>query len=272
MDRLSQLPSETLWQVFSSIPASSLAHLRFVSRKMRLFADHPMYWRHVILARPSCHEEDPLASSTSMASRRLDLWTLRELDFILRPHCQVIRSIKVCGVRDDIVRFILTHCHELQSLTLCGWTTLSNHAFKQLHPRLKLQRLQLVGAKDQPNYTAMDATTLAQLLLSCPLQDLTIGCQIHIHAATLLMELTAKKKTEPRSAFLPPPQLQRLSLGTRRTWSLHHIRHLFDICPALISVALCPTSADGTHFQPNAFIPSHQDSHPTNTIVYRSHA
>jgi hypothetical protein len=140
----------------------------------------------------------------------------------------------------------------------------------------------LVGAQAQPNYTSMDATTLAHLLMQCPLKELSLGCQVHIHAQTLLMELNKRQRkpspTEKTSSSLsstistnkhnaessatyskdnssnsdrlatkesPSLQLERLTLATRRTWSTEHVMALFDTCPSLYHVCLFPTVAAG---------------------------
>ncbi|KAI8098621.1 uncharacterized protein BX664DRAFT_319185 [Halteromyces radiatus] len=255
MDRLSILPSETLWQVLSYLTVHDLSCIRLVSKKLALFADHPSHWRHLHLAPPQQYEEEQKVVSFSSSS--LKLWSLKDLQRLIGPHRRIIESIQIWGVRDNIVRYILSHCVNLTDLTLCGWATLSDHAFKHLHPELKLHRLMLVGAQEQPNYTAMDATTLAHLLMQCPLKELSLGCQVHIHAQTLLMELNKQQlpykssKKHNLSLFTkskttkPPLHLQRLTLATRRTWSTEHVMALFDTCPSLHHVCLFPAAAAG---------------------------
>ncbi|CAO3600633.1 unnamed protein product [Absidia cylindrospora] len=199
MDCLSNLPSETLWQILSYLNVHDLSCMRMSSKKMALFADHPSHWRHLDLApltRP-CTEND----QNGMSIFPLQLWNLKDLQRLIGPHRRMIESIQIWGVRDNIVRYILSHCVNLTDLTLNGWSTLSEHAFKHIHPHLKLHRLMLVGAQAQPNYTSMDATTLAHLLMQCPLKELSLGCQVHIHAQTLLMELNKRQhKPLPSSA------------------------------------------------------------------------
>ncbi|ORZ08942.1 hypothetical protein BCR42DRAFT_424319 [Absidia repens] len=200
MDRLSNLPSETLWQILSYLNVHDLSCMRLSSKKMALFADHPSHWRHLDLApltRPCTENSDQKGIPISP----LQLWNLKDLQRLIGPHRRMIKSIRIWGVRDNIVRYILSHCVNLTDLTLNGWSTLSEHAFKHIHPHLKLHRLMLVGAQTQPNYTSMDATTLAHLLMQCPLKELSLGCQVHIHAQTLLMELNKRQhKPLPSSA------------------------------------------------------------------------
>ncbi|ORZ26075.1 hypothetical protein BCR42DRAFT_401530 [Absidia repens] len=223
MDRLSSLPSETLWKILSYLTAHDLSCIRMANKKLAVFADHPSHWRHLHLAPPQQYEEEQKV--VSFSSSTLTLWSLKDLQRLVGPHRKIIESIQIWGVRDNIVRYILSSCVNLTDLTLCGWATLSDHAFKQLHSDLKLQRLMLVGAPEQPNYTSLDATTLAQLLMQCPLKELSLGCQVHIHAETLLLELHKRQRHEHRrrrqqqlhlqlqnfSFSSPPPEKQHLS-------------------------------------------------------------
>lgn len=256
MDRLTSLPSETLWQVLSYLTVHDLSCIRLASRKLSLFADHPSHWRHLDLTPPVLQpKESSLTQPSSSPSSKqscMKLWTLKDLRRLIGPHRNVIKSIQIWGVRDNIVRYILLHCVNLTELTLCGWATLSDHAFKHIHPETKLNRLLLVGAQDQPNYTAMDATTLAYLLMQCPLKELSLGCQVHIHAQTLLLELNKQRPVVPStinknrlSSKGSSLQLERLTLSTRRTWSSEHVVALFDTCPSLHHVCLFPAAAAG---------------------------
>ncbi|CAO3581841.1 unnamed protein product [Absidia cylindrospora] len=188
------------------------------NKRLAVFADHPSHWRHLHLAPPQQYEEEQKV--VSFSSSTLTLWSLKDLQRLVGPHRKLIESIQIWGVRDNIVRYILSSCVNLMELTLCGWATLSDHAFKQLHPDLKLQRLMLVGAPEQPNYTSLDATTLAQLLMQCPLKELSLGCQVHIHAETLLLELNKRQRLEHQqrqqqqqefSYSSPPTEKQYLS-------------------------------------------------------------
>lgn len=77
----------------------------------------------------------------------------------------------------------------------------------------------------------------------CPdLQSLALGCQIHIHARTLLKEL---KKASTSSSTPPAQKLTSLTLATRRTWSQRHVAELMERCPALERVYLLPAAAKG---------------------------
>lgn len=264
MDRLSCLPTELLRQILTWSSVHDLSSIRMTSKRLALLADHPSHWRHLQLTAPSNN-----SSSTS------NLWKLEDLQLLIGPHRQLIESIHIEGVRDNVVRYILSHCVNLTDLTLYGWVTLSDHAFKSARLAPKLQRLILKGTSDQINYTALDATTLASLLIQCPLREVSLDGQVHIHAQTLLTELRKHthhldtpasssslviKSPESLSSSLPassvstfnknrlgsrrsPLQLQQLTMATRRTWSNEHVMALFDICPSLHHVCLCP--ADG---------------------------
>lgn len=264
MDRLSCLPTELLRQVLTYSSVHDLSRIRLTSKRLALLADHPSHWRHVQLTAPYNH-----SGSSS------DLWKLDDLQLLLGPHRQLIESIHIEGVRDNVVRYILSHCVNLTDLTLYGWVTLSDHAFKSARLAPKLRRLILKCTPDQINYTALDATTLASLLIQCPLREVSLDCQVHIHAQTLLTELRKHTQHLDMSASSSslvikspgslstsssdstvstfsknrlgsrrsPLQLQHLTMATRRTWSNEHVMALFDICPSLHHVCLCP--ADG---------------------------
>ncbi|KAI8344415.1 hypothetical protein BC941DRAFT_408576 [Chlamydoabsidia padenii] len=244
MDLLTSLPSETLWQVLTYLTVHDLSRIRLASKKLSVFADHPSHWRHLHLTPPPPSPSSPLPLSSTTCQRSKDmtstltLWNLKDLQQVIGPHRNMIKSIQIYGVRDNIVRYILQHCVNLTDLTLCGWATLSDHAFKYIHPTNKLNRLMLVGAQEQPNYTAMDATTLAHLILQCPLKELSLACQVHIHAHTLLFELGQRR-------HVSPIQLEKLTLATRRTWLNEHVSTLFDTCPSLHHLSLFPAAAAG---------------------------
>ena len=178
----------------------------------------------------------------------MDLWQLHELERLIAPHVAHIQTIQIWGVRDHIVRYLLTQCTQLLDLTVCGWTTLSNHAFNP-KKTMRLRRLELIGAVQQPNYAGIDARVLCQLLRQCPdLQSLALGCQIHIHARTLLKEL---KKSSTSSSPPPAQKLTSLTLATRRTWSQRHVAELMERCPALERVYLLPAAAKGFDLKKN---------------------
>ncbi|KAI8145247.1 hypothetical protein BJV82DRAFT_605515 [Fennellomyces sp. T-0311] len=230
---LFNLPSEILWHIVSFFTIDQLATARLTAKKLRHFCDHPSHWRNLLL-KP--HADD---ANSSMA-----LWQINDLERILEPHLKIVQSIQIWGVRDNIVRYLLTRCVNLNDLTLCGWTTLSNHAFKTSQPRLALRRLELIGAAQQPNYAAIDARLLGDLLMQCPdLSELMLGCQVHIHARTLLKELRKRKNL---------PQLRSLTLATRRTWSQRHVAELLDRCPKLERVCLFPAAAKGFDLKKDA--------------------
>ncbi|KAI7865495.1 hypothetical protein BDF14DRAFT_1824217 [Spinellus fusiger] len=226
---LLSLPSEILWCIYSLVGIQELSALRLVSRQLRTYADHPSHWRNLHLL------------SSSHSSTGIALWNLADLKNLIGPHVDHIQSVKIWGVRDNVVRYLITQCPHLQTLTLCGWTTLSDYAFKfPIDRSLELHRLELVGAVHQPNYTALSASTLSRILAHCPdLSELLLGCQVHIHAQTLIDELTKSVSSQA------PPSLRSLTLGTHKTWSALHITQLFDLCSSLEHVGLLPAVATG---------------------------
>lgn len=228
---LHSLPPELLWRITAYLSLDDLAVARLVSKQLRHFCDHPSFWREVRLEPP--RQPKSTAATTTMA-----LWQLSELKRLIEPHVRHIRSVRIWGVRDTIVQYLLEQCPNLTDLTVCGWTTLSSHAFGKLNRTLALRRLELIGAAQQPNFAAIDARQLGRLLHQCPdLSDLMLGCQVHIHARTLLKEL----KHHPRAG----QRLQLLTLATRRTWSHRHVAELLQLCPALECVCLVPAAAKG---------------------------
>ncbi|KAI9316833.1 hypothetical protein BX666DRAFT_1947391 [Dichotomocladium elegans] len=249
---LTDLPPEILWHIVSHLSLADLAIARLVSRKLRHFCDHPSHWRCLKLQPSSSPPSSktattPLSSSSSSSTTTayaMSLWQLADLEALIQPHVAHIKSIQIWGVRDNVVRYLLQNCHQLEDLALCGWTTLSNHAFKlQKHgpSPLRLRRLELIGAAEQPNYAAIDARQLAELLAISPnLTELVLGCQIHIHARTFLKEL--KKRAAAAAA---PLKLASLTLATRRSWSRRHVAELMDQCSALERVCLLPAAAKG---------------------------
>lgn len=218
MYSLYSLPSEILWHVVSYLNLEDLSIARTTSEKLQQFCDHPSHWRHLRLAPP----------------RNQQLWQLEDLKRLLEPHVQHIRSIEIWGIRDNILRYLLTRCEQLTELTVYGWTTLSNHAFRLPDNNKKsLRRLKLIG---QNNYAALDARVLSQILNQCPdLEDLMLGCQVHIHAKTLLKELKRRRRCGQ--------SLRSITLATRRTWSRRYVAELLELCPALERVCLLPTAA-----------------------------
>ncbi|KAL0076566.1 hypothetical protein F4703DRAFT_1779508 [Phycomyces blakesleeanus] len=224
MTSLQNLPSELLFNCLSWLPLRDLATTRTVSITLQHFCDDPFFWRHLWLEPP----EKP--------SKSIALWQLSDLKALIEPHLEHIQSIRIRGVRDNIVRYILNNCPNLEELTICGWTTLSDHAFKFTQPLSSLRRLELVGAANQTNFTSLDATTLGRLLTRCPgLTELLLGCQVHIHAPTFI---TLLKST----SCLP---LRFLTLATRRTWSSQHLADLMILCPRLECVSLLSAAAAG---------------------------
>ena len=262
---LHNLPSEILWNIISFFSLEQLSNARLVSKKLRHFCDHPSHWKHLRLVPPQQQYQQQDNHTNNKSS--IVLWQLNDLERILKPHLNIIQSIQIWGVRDNIVRYLLQHCPHLNNLTLCGWTTLSNHAFKitssssSTPKKLALRRLELIGTDQQTNYAAIDARSLGDLLIQCPdLSDLMLGCQVHIHARTLLRELKKRKQHHQKtsnnnnddesclsstSLSSSPIQLRSLTLATRRTWSQRHVAELLDLCPQLERVCLFLAAAKG---------------------------
>ncbi|ORZ02198.1 hypothetical protein BCR43DRAFT_481176 [Syncephalastrum racemosum] len=233
---LHSLPPEIMWHITGYLSLDDLAVARLVSKQLRHFCDHPSFWRDLRLE--PAGQPNNNSSNTTTTTSTMALWQLSDLKRLVEPHVRHIRSIRIWGVRDTIVQYLLEQCPNLTDLTVCGWTTLSSHAFGKLNRTLALRRLELIGAAQQPNFAAIDARQLGRLLHQCPdLSDLMLGCQIHIHARTLLKEL----KRHPRAG----QRLQLLTLASRRTWSHRHVAELLQLCPQLECVCLVPAAAKG---------------------------
>lgn len=234
---LHKLPSEVLWTIVSYLSLQDLATARHTCKRIQQFCDHPRNWRAVKLEPP------PKSSQASPPSgKNMTLWQLNDLKHLIGPHLAHIESIQIWGVRDNIVLYLLSNCPRLKDLTVCGWMTLSNHAFK-LTRKHALRRLELIGASNLPNYAAIDAGVLGQLLTHCPdLSELVLGCQVHIHAKTLIQEL--RKCSAPL-------QLRYVTFATRRTWSQRHVAELMRLLPTLERMCLLPAAAKGFDLKNN---------------------
>ncbi|KAI8981846.1 hypothetical protein BDF20DRAFT_800998, partial [Mycotypha africana] len=233
--RLFTLPAELIWKIFNNLSQVDLSIARLVSKTFLKYSDDPSMWRHIHLKK-SIHlsKED---------ERQKVLWKLTELVPILQPHLSLIRSISICGVRDNIVQYLLLNCPNLEELTIDGWTTLSEHAFdltkkleRRYYPSLPLRKLKLLSVRGN-YYTSLDAAAFGRLMHHCPhLEELSIvGCQIHLHADYLLRSIT--KETVPQTFT---NSLRYITLATKRTWSTHHIIRLFQICSRLCWLGLVP--------------------------------
>ncbi|KAI9266336.1 hypothetical protein EDC94DRAFT_603453 [Helicostylum pulchrum] len=218
---LFSLPSEMIWKVIKLLDPMDLSNTRQSCKRLCGYCDHPSNWASLTLV-PS-----PASSGA------LDLWSLSTLQLILQPHLPLIKTIKIWGVRDSIIRYLLTSCRDLENLTICSWITLSDHAFsKQLSIPLSLRTLRLNG---QQHFTSLDASTFAKLISNCPkLEEVYVtSCKIHIQAEALLDGVS-----------LGGESLKSLVVATKRTWSSQHVTRLFQVCSSLKYLALLSGSSD----------------------------
>jgi hypothetical protein len=188
---------------------------------MHTFCDQPINWKSIDL-KPSEEQE---------------LWKLTKLKNIIDPHLSHIQSIRIWGVRDNIVQYLLNQCQNLQHLTICGWTTLSDHCLRLLPSQsLKIKTLELIGSSQQTNFVSVDAYTLGNLLLQSPeLTNLALGCEIHIHAETFITELEKKKTIGS--------DLQSFMLASRKTWLNEHVLRLINLYPEIQKIYLLPKTS-----------------------------
>ncbi|KAK4517376.1 uncharacterized protein ATC70_000711 [Mucor velutinosus] len=217
---LDTLPPELLYKVISLVPCRDLASLRLTCKYMRTFCDQPIVWKSIDLK----------------PWREQELWKLTELKNTIDLHLSHILSIRIWGVRDSIVQYLLNQCQNLQHLTICGWTTLSDHCLRLLPSQsLKIKSLELIGSSQQTNFVSVDAYTLGNLLLHSPeMTNLVLGCEIHIHAETFITEL---EKTSVSS------DLQSFLLASRKTWLNEHVLRLINIYPEIQKIYLLPKAS-----------------------------
>ncbi|KAG1470869.1 hypothetical protein G6F56_002442 [Rhizopus delemar] len=225
--KVCELPSDCdvcgLTLVSSPHLARSYHHLFPVDNfdEVKNQSDAPLNWKSIHL--------QPSKSS----------WQLKELRHIIEPHKAHIKAIRIEGVRDNVVQYILTHCYKLKHLVVCGWLTLSDHSLR-LGPdqSLDLQSIQIIG---KANSTLLvDASTLARFIKQSPrLDNLVFGCQAHVHAETFISELE-KIHT---SRF--PRTLRSVTLATKQTWNKDHVARLVDLYPTLEHIKLIPEASRG---------------------------
>lgn len=219
------LPNEILFNIIDLLSPLDLSQTRNVCQKLGDMCSQPCYWRHIVLEAKPTNRTD-----------QLQLWTLKELKEILDPHKHFIETIHIRGVRDNIMQYIFLECTQLRELTVCGWLTLSEHAFKMPKNRTSsLRRLCLIGdTNQQTNFLSLDSVTLGQLIAQSELQELSVACQAHFQAEGLIQSLEA----------VTTCSLQSLIISTKKTWCSQHITQLFEHCPKLKFLGLVP---DGAH-------------------------
>ncbi|KAG0735415.1 hypothetical protein G6F57_013437 [Rhizopus arrhizus] len=201
---LLDLPPEILVNITSLLSSKDLSSLRLVSSTLRFYCDNPSNWRSIYLEPPSNQ-----------------IWKLIDLKLILHPHLSHIQSIHIWGVRD-----------------ICGWTTLSDHSL-YLEPTqlLDIRSIKFIGLPKQTNYVSIDAQTLGKFIIQSPqLNDLVLGCQLHVHADTLISELEKSIAT---------PHLKSFTLASRQTWKNEHIVRFIRIYPSIEKIQLLPDASHG---------------------------
>ena len=244
------LPAEIIWKIMQALDPIDLSITRCISKKFRTFSDHPVLWKDIQLK--------PARSSSNIDN--LPLWSFADLKAVLQLHLLHIQTIQIWGVRDNIIQYILLNCFNLQELTISGWSTLSDHAFRiittahhhQITQKgtLNLRRLRLIGQR-KSNYTSLDATSFGKLINQCPhLEEIiVVSCQIYLQAECLLQMVDHQEKEAAASMqqhyhHQPIPSLKSLVIATKRTWSSHHIIRLFQLCSNLRFLGLVPDSIE----------------------------
>lgn len=300
--QLCSLPSEILWKIIILLNPVDLSNARVVSKQFNKYCDHPNHWTKLLLD-PSTTISHHSTSATKednndnrMKNDILTLWNLSDLKNVLEPHLALIETIQIWGVRDNIIRFLILHCNNLQELTISGWSTLSDHALRIPNQQLSLRRLRLVG-QQKSNFTSLDAATFGKLITQCPqLEELSVvSCQIHIQADSFIKSFDPANRRDhhqeqqqqqqpnivspsandsetsvltPLGDSSPPPTaLKSLTVATKRTWSTQHVTRLFQLCSSLQVLALVPDSKNITvenksPTSPTASLPVLNNNHP----------
>ncbi|KAI9244504.1 hypothetical protein BY458DRAFT_529618 [Sporodiniella umbellata] len=213
------LPPEVLLRITFFLTCRELSCLRYVCRQLQIYCDAPSNWK--------CVDLRPLKR----------LWQLNELRELIGPHRRDIRTIRIEGVRDNVVQYILNHCLGLKHLVVYGRLTLSDHSLR-LSPNqsLGLRSIQFIGTANST--LLVDASTLARFIKQAPeLDSLVFGCQAHVHADTFIAELEKIKKSRS--------PLRSVTLATKQTWNKGHIARFVDLYPTLEHVQLTPEAAKG---------------------------
>lgn len=260
-DHIFSLPSEIIWNVITLLDPNELSNTRLVCKRLRTYCDHPSNWKDI-----SLNPQSPIKSQTNPDV--LTLWNLFQLKEIIQPHLSLIKTIQIWGVRDNIIRYLILHCLELENLTISGWSTLSDHALRvpfQPDQSLCLRRLRLVG-QQKSNFTSLDATAFGKLIAKCPyLEELSVvSCQIHIQADSFLKSFDFTQQLSEGDLS----SLKSLTVATKRTWSSEHVTKLFQMCSSLRYLALVPDSknilepVDRTTSQPMTLVPIMESDRP----------
>lgn len=213
---LTRLPIEIVQVIVSYLSCQDIMRLCQVSRSLYEYCDDPVYWRSIYL--------EP---------ENKQLWKVQELILIVGRHAVDIHSVRIRGAQDGVIQYILSHCVNLKELIVSGWNTLSDHCL-DVPDRLNLRTIKFI-APDSTSYVSIDAHRLGRFICQCPqLNDLVLGCHVHIHAETLLSELENTS-----------PSLKSITLATKQTWKHEHIVKLIQICRSIEKIQLVPDAAKG---------------------------
>lgn len=249
------LPPEIIWSTVSLLKPVDLFNTRLVCKKLKTYCDCPVNWKHILLEPPlpenntgtlnGLSQKDE--SNINIKEEIIPLWNILDLKKILEPHLLFIQAIKIWGVRDNIIRYLILNCPHLTDLTILGWSTLSDHALRipaQSNHALPLRRLRLIGYK-KSNFTSVDAITFGNLIARCPhLEELSvICCQVHIQAESLIDSFdSTQQRQQTNVPSHDVSSLRSLTVATKRTWSKQHVTRLFQLCSNLSFLALVPDS------------------------------
>lgn len=249
------LPPEIVWSIVSLLKPADLSNTRLVCKKFKAYCDCPANWKHILLEPPlpknntvTCNglsQKDE--SNVNVEEEAIPLWNILDLKKILEPHLLFIQTIKIWGIRDNIIRYLILKCPHLTELTILGWSTLSDHALRipaQPNHALPLRRLRLIGSK-KANFTSLDAITFGNLIARCPhLEELSvICCQVHIQAESLIDSFdSTQQRQQTNESSHDVSSLRSLTVATKRTWSKQHVTRLFQLCSNLCFLALVPDS------------------------------
>ncbi|CAO3618978.1 unnamed protein product [Cunninghamella blakesleeana] len=165
MKELMKLPTEIVTHICSFLNVKDLTNIRLVNKKLNRIIDQPLFWQHLYIPLPTSSFD--LSNNHFLPLSKCQLWKLNDIKEIIEPHKKIIKSIKIYGVKDNIVKYILSQCNQLEELILYGWITLSNHAF-QSSKTVKLHKLELIAIDGFPNLLSMNASLFDHLCVySC---------------------------------------------------------------------------------------------------------
>ncbi|KAI8971387.1 hypothetical protein BDB01DRAFT_485619 [Pilobolus umbonatus] len=207
---------EITFQIYSYISTYDIVHLGLASKRLRMLTDHPYSWRDCDL---------------TISRPENALWTRAEIKSLIEPYAHLIYYMRISGVRDSVLQFILSHCDNLRKLTICGWVTLSDHSFT-LPPTtiLSLRTLIFIESPSLPNFITMEAKSMAKLLKHSPhLTQLLLGCDTQFKANTFLTEI---------ENVLPESPLENFAFATKTEWLEEHLQRFQNTFTSLQSMCI----------------------------------